>query len=279
MENKKSKRIFKVVMAAMSLALVAAISYGATVAFMSSKTNDKNNVFTSSASLKIDILENNWDANSTYSPDSVIDKDPQIKVEEDSDSAYIACKIMFLVADEKGTLDEEGEVGTGYKSISYNDFKKVATFVKSDTSEGINDAWQILSTSENEKKGLILYYTKVHDDHRDLLNVDKDNLTTEIFNKVKFKGQDALQKEWTTALDKTSADFCLYDSETGTYKNLVVKVFAYAIDTNLANEEQEGKLLLGARYPSIGDYSGKIDGMNRGQYVLNRMIAGLSVEN
>ena len=302
MENKKSKRIFKVVMAAMSLALVAAISYGATLALMSSKTNNKNNVFTSSADLGIKITEDEkWGepgaavGTVNYTPGETIPKSPKIEIDgEKSDSAYIACRIMFLVEDDNGKLDEEGNAGTGYKQITYRDFLKVAKFTTSGTdqdSDGINDDWRVLENSKSNDQGLIVYYGQTHDNHYDLKLIDKENSSSTIFDNVVFGNQEALQKNYVTRdivpgepnIEKADTEFCLYGKDENgnpTYKNLVVKVFAYAVDTNLAGEATEKKIDTSLSYPteSLSSDPSKL-GTNRGQNVLNRLIAGLPVDD
>lgn len=289
MENKKSKRVFKVVMAAMSLALVAAISYGATLAFMSSKTNDKTNTFTSSANVGINLTEDkSWKedpvtkiGSKPYSPDEEVSKNPKVELTGKSDSAYVAVKLLFLVEDAGGTLNSDGAPGSGYKAITYNDFLNVASLEYDDNldkdgsskKDGINPNWQILNNSKNNAGGLILYYSE---NGTDLKELTKDAPTPTVFDYVKFKEQTELQKEWTSTADRTST-FCLYDEENHKYKNLVVQVVAYAVDSNMSIDE-DNNLNLNADYPDAGDIDGTIKSLKRGQAVLNRLICGAKTE-
>lgn len=213
MENKKSKRIFKVIMAAMSLALVAVISYGATLALMSSKTDEKVNTFTSSESVKIALDEPNWKGDEevvTYTPDKEIPKDPTVILDETSAASYIAVKVEFCVA-----TDEENT----YKNISYNEFKTIASL------EGFSNEWTTLILSENNKNGLIVYYgkdgklTKLEQDSTETEDV-KENNTPAVFTGVKFKNQETLQ----------TSELGVYDKESNTYKEVQVNVTAYAVD-------------------------------------------------
>ena len=70
----------KVLLAAGSVALVGTIAVGGTLAYLSSITETKKNVFTSSKSIHGKLTETEWneESASSYYPGKVIAKNPQI---------------------------------------------------------------------------------------------------------------------------------------------------------------------------------------------------------
>lgn len=104
-------------------ALVAAISVGATLAYLQTTMDTKENKFISSQKIKGELEEPNWkpgeknisaDGTWNYLPNEIHGKDPKISITSDSVDAYIAMKVDFF--------DEYS------KKISYEEFsKKYAT--------------------------------------------------------------------------------------------------------------------------------------------------------
>lgn len=96
MNNKKLK------LAIVSLALVAVVGIGGTLAFLSTKTNDKKNTFTMGTGIKGELVEPGWDSEGkkqaeNFTPGRVITKDPQIvnQSPEGTDNAYVAATLTY----------------------------------------------------------------------------------------------------------------------------------------------------------------------------------------
>lgn len=96
MKNKKLK------LSIISLALVAVVGIGGTLAYLSTKTNEKTNTFTMGTGIAGDLIEPKWDEvgkkdAQNFVPGRVIDKDPQVKNESPKGTvdAYVAVKLTY----------------------------------------------------------------------------------------------------------------------------------------------------------------------------------------
>lgn len=96
MKNKKLK------LSILSLALVAVVGIGGTLAYLSTKTNDKTNTFTMGTAISGDLTEPGWDSEGKtqaekFTPGRVITKDPRINntSPEGTDNAYVAVKLTY----------------------------------------------------------------------------------------------------------------------------------------------------------------------------------------
>lgn len=96
MKNKKLK------VSIISLALVAVVGIGGTLAYLSTKTNEKTNTFTMGTGISGELVEPKWDEvgakdAQNFVPGRVIDKDPQVKNEspEGTVDAYVAVKLTY----------------------------------------------------------------------------------------------------------------------------------------------------------------------------------------
>ena len=129
----------KVLLAAGSLALVGTIAVGGTLAYLSSITETKKNVFTSSKSIHGKLTETEWneESASSYYPGKVIAKNPQIvnDAADKSIDAYVAVTVKF-------TDTTNGE----NTQLSYDEFKKYAEV---DFDE---NNWRLISKAEDETR-------------------------------------------------------------------------------------------------------------------------------
>lgn len=125
----------KVVLSLGSLALVGAIAVGGTLAYLSSVTETKKNVFSGSNGIHGELTETEWneDEASNYYPGKVIAKNPQIVNDMNSSDAYVAVTVNFIDTT-KGTNLTYKEF-LAYASVDFNktDWKKVDTNFKDKT--------------------------------------------------------------------------------------------------------------------------------------------------
>lgn len=150
----------KVLLAAGSLALVGTIAVGGTLAYLSSITETKKNVFTSSKLIRGELTETEWneESGSSYYPGKVIAKNPQIVnyAEDKSIDAYVAVTVKFT--------DKTNGANT---QLSYDDFTKYAE-VDFDTTN-----WELISDAEDKTR--VYMYKEV---------LKAGNTTAPVFNKV-----------------------------------------------------------------------------------------------
>ncbi len=80
MKEKKNKGARKVLLVAISAALVAAISVSATLAYLTAKTDAKDNIFTASGDISGEVIEPNYDpdAANKFLPGVPVAKDPML---------------------------------------------------------------------------------------------------------------------------------------------------------------------------------------------------------
>lgn len=136
----------KVLLAAGSLALVGTIAVGGTLAYLSSITETKKNVFTGSKLIHGELTETEWneESGSSYYPGKVIAKNPQIVnyAEDKSIDAYVAVTVKFT--------DTTNGANT---QLSYDEFTKYATV---DFDE---NKWELISGKDD--KTLVYMYKEV----------------------------------------------------------------------------------------------------------------------
>ena len=169
---KKNKKVLKVVTAVTSLAVVSAISLGATMAFLTAQTTEKENVF-SSGGVDIILNEHHWNqALSNYSPGQNVPKDPTVETESD-ESTFVAIAVQYF-------QKQDGR----YVQINDSTFDNIATLQKktgNDTyMDGINDGWW---KGENVHGANVYYYGKSKDQFTELKNGQE---TIPLFDNVSF---------------------------------------------------------------------------------------------
>lgn len=159
MKNKKLK------LSILSLALVAVVGIGGTLAYLSSKTDPKTNTFTMGKGITGETEEPHWDPKEAekFTPGQVIAKDPQIHntSDESTDPVYAAATITYQMKNSEGT----------YVDCTYADLDKFIN-IKTGDIEGFSNDWEL-----NDAK-TIAYYTKE--------KVAAKKSTTAIFDKVEI---------------------------------------------------------------------------------------------
>ncbi|HIQ79962.1 MAG TPA: hypothetical protein IAD32_01595 [Candidatus Scatavimonas merdigallinarum] len=180
MENtKRTNKLLKVTLSVVALVLVAAVTYGITMAFLTARSNDKTNVFTAGDNVDIIINEPNYDliTDHTYKPGDIQDKDPS--VENLKEESYIAMTVEFKVKD--GTED--------YVQKTYGEFKNYAHFGIMNSgnfvADTVNEQWFANANNADTSTKLVYYYKG--DNAEDVLKaVATDASTEELFTKVQF---------------------------------------------------------------------------------------------
>lgn len=173
----------KLLLGAGAAALVAALSVGGTLAYLSAVTETKQNVFSSSRNLSGSIEETEWDeeSGSEYLPGKVIGKNPSMVNTSDT-AAYVAISL--------DVTDGEG------KAISLEDFRSdYAEFLNSAGEAGMNTGWkQVASNGTGE-----LYVLYAGDN---LAETSKNVPTEALFEAVRIKY--GIRKEWNSTYAETS---------------------------------------------------------------------------
>jgi len=122
--------------------LAGAIVLGGTLAYLSSVTETKTNTFASSGNVEGKIVEENWDETgedqaSNYKPGDVIAKDPTVKLDANSEDAYVGMQLDFIGSD--GSKMAYGDAATGTtQATSATGFQAYATH------DGINTGWSLI---------------------------------------------------------------------------------------------------------------------------------------
>lgn len=139
-------------------ALVAAISVGATLAYLQADLGTKNNNFSSDKKISGKLEEPLWvpgtgdiskDGTWNYLPNQEHGKDPKIGLTEGSAKAYVAMKVDFI--DEDGNLMDQTEFEKTYAKVYYggkNDIPKT---------QGINPEWIDVTTEELGNSKLFVF--------------------------------------------------------------------------------------------------------------------------
>lgn len=181
-KTKRSNKLLKVTLSVVALILVAAVTYGITMAFLTAKSNDKTNVFTSGDNVDITINEPKYDQieDYTYKPGDIQDKDPS--VENLKEAAYVAMTVEFY-AKEPGAADYTGPMTYGDFKAQYANIgiEKDSVFAAGE----FNPQWYASADNSDTSTKLVFYYKGSNQDNT-LKAVDKGGKTEELFTKVKF---------------------------------------------------------------------------------------------
>ena len=180
MENtKRTNKLLKVTLSVVALVLVAAVTYGITMAFLTARSNDKTNVFTAGDNVDIIINEPNYDliTDHTYKPGDIQDKDPS--VENLKEESYIAMTVEFKVKD--GTEDYVQKTYGEFKNYAHVGIMNSGNFV----ADTVNEQWFANANNADTSTKLVYYYKG--DNAEDVLKaVATDASTEELFTKVQF---------------------------------------------------------------------------------------------
>lgn len=224
MKEKKNKGARKVLLVAVSAALVVAVSVSATLAYLTATTAVKDNVFKASGNIAGKVIEPNYDQEkaNNYLPGVPVPKNPMI----DNDSAndyeiYVGARLDFYI-----DLANNGS----YEQVTYDDFKKfvdINTLPSSKYGSLIgseNGLWYDITPSTGNTKGSKYYfYNKflAKNDGDVGSNKDKgDDTTPELFTTVTVKKELKLAS---TGVAITQADVTAGDL-TKTYNGFKYKI-------------------------------------------------------
>ncbi len=198
----KKKQLFITLTA---MALTAALAIGGTLAYLSTVTETKENVFSSDDGLK-GRIEEEWDADegSSYTPGNAITKSPWLVLEAGSSPAFAAATITCV--DNDGNTISLEEFQSKYGQIQYSNNEE---FV-----DGINPAWVKVAGTQN------MYVLKDGDLLKKLEATETTAATTTtMFDSVKVLA--GIEEVWTEAYKNITVYEEYYD-ENGNVKERVV---------------------------------------------------------
>lgn len=118
MKEKKNKGARKVLLVAISAALVAVISVGSTLAYLTARSNTKTNTFTASGNITGEVIEPDaeFDKFDDWAPGEEIAKNPMIDNDTKDYEIWTGAKLSFQI-----------DIGSGYKDVPYSTFVKYVT--------------------------------------------------------------------------------------------------------------------------------------------------------
>lgn len=156
MKHTQTQKIRRAVLIGISGILIAAISVATTLAYLSTVTNVKDNVFTASGNIVGRVLEPHWETNDGhYVPGRRVSKDPTVDNETSDAKCYAGLKLAFFIDD-----------GSGYQQVDLATMQKFVDF-ENLTGSG----W--VAADPNNANDMCKYYL-----YDNLLDVDADTGTT-----------------------------------------------------------------------------------------------------
>ncbi len=142
MKEKKNKGLRKVLLVAISVALVAAVSVSATLAYLTARSNTKTNTFTASGNITGEVIEPNaeFDKFDDWVPGETIVKNPMVDNDTSEYAIWVGAKLSFQI-----------DIGDGYESVPYSTFAKYVVV------NGLGgDGWTAYDNAKND--GNLYYY-------------------------------------------------------------------------------------------------------------------------
>lgn len=229
----------KVLLMGVAAVLVAAISVGATLAYLTAQTGSVTNKFTGSGGIRGNVLEPHYETDQTYTyttgkPQS---KDPLVVNMTEDAAIWTGARVSFFIDVDDGYVQVTEDVFRQYVDIKYNgtDGYNTGNALTNDEAVGVyptgTDVWVKMNpTSENTtdagKSIYFMYdrvltkadsdpaYTDIIDgsaDHTDVIDVSKykkGDSTLPIFTTVTVKNdvriESGLTSGYTTSIDPIS---------------------------------------------------------------------------
>lgn len=209
----KKHNFRKGLLAASALVLVAAISVGATLAYLTASSREVTNTFTAGEGINITLTEPYYVAEEYRTPGSTFTKDPQVNNTSEDSPVYVVASLSYYID------NTEVSYATFTNSAAAADVIKYAT-IYSDTNAtavGFNSAWTQIE-DDDVNKDYFVYGTAVNAP----TSVAKNTSTASIFEKVKISEKD----------------------KAGTIYKIVVNAYAVNADNGTADVYTELKTLV-----------------------------------
>lgn len=233
MNEKKNKSARKVLLVGISAVLVAAISVGSTLAYLSAITTSKDNTFTASGDIKGRLLEPSWSTEvssdaAQYVPGKTYAKDPTVDNETPDAAVYVGAKLIFQI--------DVGD-GNGLQTVDYDTFSHFVTLA-----DYTGSGWTEKSVSGDTTSKYFMYNTVLTKDadEGNTLGASATDHTSALFTSVtpskdiniKSNGT-ATKDNLTSTADLSSLYFKKFDFKIKVFSH---GVKAYTVDKTSGNK-------------------------------------------
>lgn len=190
-----------------SIAIIAVLTIGITLALLSATTDTKVNAFSSNKDINIALREEAWDGykfEDTNPGNGTTAKDPEnMKLGVNQAKNYMPGQEIPKNPTVKNTGDENGVDAYVAIKVEYDE-----SFLEENGIDFDNRAWKVIDTKKEETKVCVVYlYNKV------LTTEDNQNVTSPLFNTV------------------TVNPDLVPDEKTGLLPDFSIRVQAYAIQS------------------------------------------------
>lgn len=144
MKENKNRGVRKVLLMAISVALVAAVSVSATLAYLTAKTDPAVNTFTASGGITGEVIEpdTEFEKFEHFVPGEEIKKNPMIDNDTLDYDIWVGAKLEFQI-----------DVGKGFTTVPYSTFSKYVTL-----NNWLGSGWNKYSASVKSDNFTYLYY-------------------------------------------------------------------------------------------------------------------------
>ena len=157
MKEKKNKGARKVLLVAISAALVAAVSVSATLAYLTAKTDVKDNQFTASDNIVGEVIEPNYDPEeaSKFLPGVPVDKDPMLDNDtvvgdDETFNIYGGMRLDFYI-----DKNCDGSYAAS-EQVTYEEFSRFVTI-----NDWAKDWTDVTSTADPTAKSKYFIYNNI----------------------------------------------------------------------------------------------------------------------
>lgn len=174
MSENKSKSLRKLLLVCVASVLVAALSIGATAAYLTASTTPKENKFSASGDVKGKIMEPKFTASKTHycEPGITEAKDPLVQNTTVGQTIYVGARLKFEICVN----------GNTYTQVDLDTFEQYVTvgWNTVDSLTGSSKSWKLISKNHNSDK--FAYY--LYDGLLSAYNTDAVTPTTDLTNAV-----------------------------------------------------------------------------------------------
>ena len=154
MKQKKNIRAKKVLLMGISCVLVAALSVSFTLAYLTAKTNEKDNLFKASKGIIGEVIEPDYDIEmaKNWKPGDTIPKNPMVDNDTTDYDVWVGASIEYQ-------LSVDG--GSNWKTVPYSVFSEYVTVTGKPAEPTSGAGWLKLTPDQNTDLDYYFYNTKL----------------------------------------------------------------------------------------------------------------------
>lgn len=269
--NQRRKRLKRKLASMTAMVLVLMLGIMGTMAYLSTVSKPKENTFTGSKGIQLELKEPGWDADDdgkpddgdgmkeaeNYTPGITIAKDPMLtnitdaSVNTEKPSEWVALKVSYKLkkVTSYDTVTDTCTFDNSYSDVSYKEMKYIIEAISFNTGTDA-DKWTVIEDGDDKSYGIYIYNSTLAADTN---NGTNGASTSKLFQHIKVLDADTLDVNF-----KDSTKSCIYGCKTnGSLPEFRIDVIGAAIQDDYGVSTLEALKSVTAKdttkYPNGGE--------------------------